>query len=80
MFAGTDVVRELDSEWCVWETHSRAGSSPASSQNGLGVAVTWFRDFVEETLTGCGCVEAIEIGLLYKAANRLVGSNGHNVG
>ncbi len=71
MFAGTDVVRKLGAGWCAWETHSRTSGSPASSQPGSGVGVTWFRDVLEHAVTGDGCGEAIEIGFLHKTALRL---------
>jgi hypothetical protein len=70
MFAGTDVARKLGAGWRASETHARTSGSPASSQPGSGVDVTWFRDFVEEALTGDGCGEAIDIGLLPKTAER----------
>ena len=70
MFAGTDVVRKLGTGWRASETHSRTSCSPAFSQTGSGVDVTWFRDVVEEALTGDGWVEAMEIGLPPKAAQR----------
>lgn len=70
MFAGTDVVRKLGDGWCASATHSQTSCSPASSQTGSGVDVTWFRDVFEGALTGDGCIEAIENGLLHKTADR----------